>query len=577
MQRIHESPITDESSQEFSEYASLVGFGKNPLATKALSSDLDALFTDDGKEQVPAAEAVKRIRIFQAIIGEKLNQILAAGPDNFVRRQVASPDQVKRSPRTMLKFIQQIFSDKSVFQDFSKEEITARGEDSLAKDVIINPSRITNTMLKSFGLDEFIPPKGTLVEDQIHARARAIPKIKDFFMNNLDSLLFAGENDEKHGYRKSIRLFRINSGKNNGYILGSRTRNGDNKKLFLTDLQGAFRSLENIKEGYDREIEFLQRISGLIDDVTKRISEDWEGLKNSGELVDIQKKIFSYVNALKYVENGHKTDILNRFRRCVSFKDKSAKLNPGSRLAIMAPSKNSIAKRMMEISRISSYLAEDRVHLLSSMKEEANRVDSFYRDIEKYSDRIKICDVEHPIPERDRPKILDNLKKLKSNFSSFKFQPYLAIAEKMLNELDVVISAIESGDESLDSRETSRKSFLKVYCLAKVVELKKTLIDLREEFFAPGQKMRNIWPERLAERIEEIRSNFVSKRVSPEVNIDDYTNMYAEINEALVSMIDSVKKASVGGVTETERVKILRDVSLNLEKFSLSDFMEEVV
>ncbi len=496
----------------------------------------------------------RRLELLRFVMQTKTEQIK---PD-FSDKQAQSIDHFRESPRSIAKLMQRIFTADPELQVFFRE-----GD---INSVVIDPRMITDRMLEIFGLDEFKPQKEGSSKriselEKVQARAGAIPEIKRFFAESIEPLA-----SPKH-----LRLFRITQGKNAGLIMGTQN-NGNKVNVFMTNLNGAYRRIDDIEEGHKAEIAKLQGISFMLRTITKRVYGKWNQPEVKEQKETFLSQIAETVRSLQYVKNEQKAELLNRLRMCLKFEDKTGRTNPGSRIAVWNSTHRFIDKRIEEISRISGYLAGDRMRVFSQMQGEANRLNEFNDDVEKHKDELRILDVNKPLSERRRQKILDNLTGLARTCDTFRYEPYLTLAREMKKEIQEVIDYLRDEEDEKQSRPEARYHFMKTYTLAKLVRMQKNLLDLREQFFKPGYNPASVYLLGVLRSLERIFADFNSKDVAPKVKVTRYNRVYGEVKNKLREIVETARNGLRKG--EASRINAVIEVDKLLKEFSLAEIMD---
>jgi Ni,Fe-hydrogenase III component G len=581
--------VTPDISQDLDQYRQLVNADTNPYANRAIQAELNEIYFDENREPRTEKEIAMRLAVYQASIKARIDQLLGMDPGSFDHRQVKSQEEFEASPRTGLKLAQELFSSPADYQSVKRTEIALGAEADLFWDMVMDPSKITETVLKDMGLDELVPKnlEAHSAEEQGRKKRRLSPQVKTellaesigyvkhFFANCMEPLAIGNEDSRSRTDKAYFRLFRITEGPNVGMILGTQAE-GDKKTLFLTDLASAGRRLDHIvDDSYGKEIAKLKKIEITLEEMTRKIETgDWEEIKSSGELERMQAKIAVMVDGLKFVRNDQKQEILFRVTRCVSFKDSKDRLNPSSRMAIWNSTQRFISERIGEIEGISGYLAKDRVRVTSHMREEAERLNGFYSTVNENTDRLKILDVNVPLDETAVARITTNLQSLIASCEAFKFEPYLSLAAKMIAEINAIIEILNSPDhDEKTKREQARYSFVKIYSIAKLLNVEDELISTRDEWLRPGYNPEHVYSKGLMERLLGIRERFMSKKVAQDVEMKDLSPIYGEIYKFLGQAITSLGQALGRGKTSKDRIEAVKAVDKMLKDFSVAKLL----
>ncbi|MDA1060956.1 MAG: hypothetical protein O3B47_04140, partial [bacterium] len=129
--------------------------------------DWCAIFYRNIKEQIPneEREVERQLEIFRIAIRAKIDQLI--GNHVWAERGGTTEQQFREVPRTFPKTVQEVLTHPTERMVFQREELMSKEDLQAAiSSVIIDPRRITNTLLTNLGLEEFIPPKRTKREKQ---------------------------------------------------------------------------------------------------------------------------------------------------------------------------------------------------------------------------------------------------------------------------------------------------------------------------------------------------------------------------------------------------------------------------
>ncbi len=101
----------------------------------------------------------RKLREVQIIVRSKIAQLL--GNELWLRKGPATEKEWENSPRTLVKTLIEILCHQSERMAFSMEELgTEEYTKQAIKSIPIDPRRITDNLLESLGLDEYLPEKG---------------------------------------------------------------------------------------------------------------------------------------------------------------------------------------------------------------------------------------------------------------------------------------------------------------------------------------------------------------------------------------------------------------------------------
>ena|GEM_PF-1774352 len=592
--------VIPDISEDLNQYKQLVNADTTPHVAAAIQAELDEIYFDEDREPRTEKEIAMRLAAYQVSIKARVDQLMGMDPGAFNHRQAKREKDFEAAPRTRLKLAQELFSSPADYQVVKREEIAIGEEADLIWDMIIDPSKITETTLRDMGLDELIPKnlEAHLVaqqrarEDHLPERRKrknrrltkavktelmteAIGYVKHFFANCMEPLTLEHEDERPRAKQVYFRLFRITEGPNAGMVLGTQVE-GDKKVLFLTDIASAGRRIDHISDDrYGKEITKLKSIEAILGSMSQRVeTEDWQEIKASGEMERMQAKVSGIVDTLKFVRNDQKQEILRRVARCVTFRDSKGRLNPRAKMAIWESTRKFVGERIGEIEGISGYLAKDRVRVTAQMREEAERLNGFYRTVNENTGRLKLVEVGASLDEAAVGRITTNLRALISSCEDFKFEPYMTLAARMIMEINSIIEILNSTDKNdKDKRQEARNSFLRIYSIAKLLNVEDELIVARDEWLRPGYKPENIYAKGLKERLETIRDNFRAKRVAGSIDMKDLSPIYGEIYRFLNEAISALGQSLGRGKTEKDRVAAVKAVDKMLKEFSVAQLL----
>jgi len=587
---VEKQVVIPDISEDLNQYRQLVNADKNPHIDRAIQEELDAVYKDKDGEPRTEKEIAQRLAAYQAGIKARIDQIMGMDPGAFDHRQAKTGEDFESSPRTSLKLFQELFSSPADYQVVTREEIAIGEEADLFWDMVVNPEKISDTTLENMGLEYLLPKylesmkagqegrkKRRLtreVKTELHAEA--IGYLKHFFGNCIEPLTLEHEEGKPRAKQVYFRLFRIKEGPHAGMVLGTQMQ-GNKKILFLSDIASAGRRIDHIfDDSYGKEIAGLRDIGATLSSMIRRVeSEDWEEIKSSGAMEEMKAKISGIVKTLQFVENEDKREILRRVARCTTFKDVKDRLNPRSRIEIMRSTIPYVGARIGEIERISGYLSKDRVRVLSYMSGETSRLKEFYDQVDRNTNRLRIVDVNSELDGATTARITTNLRSLISSCEDFKFEPYQTLAQKMIEEINRIIEIINSPDhDDRLKRQKARYAFVKIFSIAKLLNLEESLIGIRQGWFSPGHDPKKLYAKGLMEQLTEIRDRFRSKNIAGDVNMKELSPIYGEIYRVLNEAISTLGQSLSRGKTEENRVEAVKAVDEMLKEFSVAKLLK---
>jgi len=596
-ERLLKSPINEETSDLYAQYIELLGELHSPDAVRTITRNEVCSIFNRGKTN---NRIVLGLRRYLEVVKSRVRQLLSLDIETETSRDM----EFRGSPRTRLKLLQELCSRPSMRQSFSREDLAKHGEAWGIRRCIIDPDLIDDHLLACLGLDEFIPSaveqcfpsprKAIPMEDQIAVKAEAVPSVKDMFANGLEPLLLQDQELELPKDVRYFRLFRITKGKNRGKILGTYNTPDHKKEVFLSDdINSAYRRIDHILEGYDEEIRILGTIDRNVRAVRDKYANDWNSVKEHEEIPALIAKIEAIADTLSpHVKDEHKKQIRSQVRECLSVLDSLGRKNPNAKAARLSTALSRIGSRLSAISRISQHLINDRVHVDRYRQEERRLVLDFCDKVESHGDKLIVVDTDHEIKDANRSFILANLREARDTFKRFKFQPYLALAEDMTRDLDIIIDCIENNKESPEDRVARQQAFLRVYTIAKIIKLEHMIGSIKNRFFKQTANLEDINTGPLFSEIKKLHEYFAPKkravkrdvRVEPlpegQAAITDsyplYVAMHAEIRELLRLGAQACSSELQTDERSADRVKLLVEIDKRLKNFSISKLMEDI-
>jgi hypothetical protein len=579
--RVETSCLSEQDIADFNEYLSFVGFdcgrkseedaetGQNiDYVRSALMKEVARIFYKGEKQPFGEKQIARRLQEYMEVVKAKVQQLRDV-PSDFMERQIRRRADFYAESRTLLKTMQELLSAETEQQSFSREDIKNKGQSALVRNIIIDPRKITNTILRNLGLEEFIP-KGRRLSpaERIKRRAEAIPQIKEIFSGDVEPIQYSHEIRKHPSEYSFFRLLRIRNGKNEGFVLGTQ-KNDDHKVPFLTDLHGAVRRVDHIEDSYDKEMASLKEIQGILEEISQKVTSNWRKVKETG-LDDICKKLVGIVESLKSSKNKQKKQIRDQIERCLTFKDSTGRINPYSRLAILSTVREFIDSRISETAKIMSYLGQDRVRILTVIFDQSCALAQFTREVEGHTDRLALLNPEQKLDGARRQKILRNLGALRAQCQKFLFAPYLGLSKKLLEEIDSIIQLLNSGDfDDVEKRESAKKSFVRVYVVSKLFRVDNEIVELRRRFFPPGRDFEKIYAKGFKLAVSGMEKRFKSKSIAPDVDISEFKDVFGRLYKFLGEIRILASQSLGEGKTPEDRVTAMREIDRMLKEFDL--------
>jgi len=450
----------------------------------------------------------------------------------------ASEKDWQKAPATFFKLLQECLEKKADHIAIDRSEVAseaARREAFSA--LIIDCGLITDTLLHNFGLDEFIPPKGTKASQAAKMREKAIDEIRKMVLS-VRPFLYPHQ-DEDTNPPAYFRVMLLDNGKRNGYLLGTQRIEGQ-RTIFRTDIYGAERRVRHIEQTHSAEIKLLREI---LPELEKgfRMLENWGSIKGTEDIDTLRSKLLEIIETFKHVRNDQKVKIKKQVEKALTVKYKSGVMNPGAVRANLSSAISQLGKRLEEIERIASYIRRDGVQILNIAEGERKRIFDFLQIVEEKHDDLKILRKSaSPLSGADRMKLKTSLGKIFDQAAEIRCEPNLSFALLYRSCIGHLINALES-----ESDDEIRTRFTKIYLIAKLfrtqVQLQKVLMTVScQEDFDPVHMLADL--ETIYRQLRESRINNMRKDgKTDDSQTKEFTEPYIEVYEHLRALIGEMK------------------------------------
>jgi len=519
--------VPDISKQYQAYINSSPGFHPDTKDPRALK-DENLIFSKSHMRCEPREhnEVVQRLKLFQIAINAKIAQLLfnpvwqSHGP--------ATQEEHRAAPRTFLKTVQEVLCHPCETMAFDPEELSEEDEKDALNNIIIDPRKISDTLLENLGLPEFRPPKGTSQVEKLSYRAQAINPIKGM-LASLESLSSPGQSRKNERY---FRLMRISEGRNKGHLIGTQMIAGE-KKLFKTELNGGHRRLHHIEQGYQQEIEKLTSIRVTLERVRDNLSY-WEDIKRTGRLDELKLALAEIVDSLEHVQARPKRTMKEKIEKALTLKDSTNRPNPSISMYHLTQAINYLGYRLEDIGEIWSYLGRDKSKVLQQLSAQRMPFNYFVEQVEQNCRQLKILRNHPPLTVEERQKIVENLSNLRFSLARVEFEPYLSHAQVALRQIDEIIYELQN------THQPPRDKFQDLYLNTKVVQIYDHLQDflLKLAQNPDGQTARTLEAD-----LNALSSLLkVSKYIPDTARVEHYP-IFREINLMLVELKLELKQA----------------------------------
>lgn len=388
------------------------------------------------------------------------------------------------------------------------------------QEVVIDPRRITDTLLRNLGLSQFIPAKGTSQADKAARREEAVHSIKAM-LPHLEPINAPGQRPTA---MRHFRLMRMTAGSSEGYVLGTQTIN--NKKiLFKSDLHGASRRVQHIEAGYKEEIGTLGKIQKILENALANPVE-WENL-DAKVLAGIRTNLLLCINDLGNVTNEEKIALRDAIKTALTFRKVGGAENPDVK-ANLKIALDELAARVRGIEGISQFLTSDKIKLEAMISAQTKPLEEFLAKVSGMHQSFKLLRPQVPIHPDKKEEIVNNLKELKKFADGQKFEPYLSFGRKFSAEIDKVLIALESGD-----RVSVAQEFVKAYLIAKLEKAYKDILGVYEKISLHPDLVN---PQDISSELKEIHEALRNHEVAPGINTNEYDAAFIEVYHLLNSL-----------------------------------------
>lgn len=519
----------------------------------------------------------RRIREAQIVVKSKIAQL--TGNAIWSEKGPATPEEWEKSPRTLIKTLIEVLCHPSERMAFNIEELERPGAvNEIIKSIPIDPRRISDNLLESLGLYEYVCETGASREARLARRVEAIPAIREM-LEGIEPVRMTGEEDFEDLEINYFRMMRIGKGKNRGKILRTK-QDGKDKIVYVTDVMRAERSKKKIETNYDKEVEKLTQINIAIENVHERLGH-WSDVKQSGELAELKGKLLKVVESLESVRDEDKIDYRDKISRCLTLKDRSGKLNPGAMRAALVVTRKFLDRRLKSIGRNRSVFSKDNVVARSIVRDEAKKapMSGFKKIVEAHDGGLIIFRDEPPGTE-EKERIIGNLRRVQEAAKQVKYEPFLSFAEKLMEQIEKVITALNEN-----RNDSAKKEFMKAYLVAKIYDVFLALLRIYRKI-SLGEGGLNL--EKILGQLGNVHREFNKHKVTTHIETSEYDNAFTqihillnEIRDKLMSLIyedsaSSVKPRLKKQFTSDERTECIKEIKGMINEFNFSKFIREL-
>lgn len=327
-------------------------------------------------------------------------------------------------------------------------------------DVVIDPSKLTNSVLFRLGLIE---------SEAINRR------IIDF--NDVISRLIAIFESAEVLDEQFARQFRLADGR----VLTVFNENSQefSKKFVVSDIASTILSRKNIESRYKSdELVTLRDLEATVDEFLAEII----GIGDGDLSEDLMLRLESFDVQFENYINTLKKEVKAKLPKLGTLDDSLERRNPTSKPLIARAIKGRLADRRSQIRYIRPYIASDFFVLDEINRRESRVVSGLYEMIVETQSRFSLLK-ETPLSKVDKLQKIRVLSGWKRDLEAVKFSPYKEVATLIVLRIDSIIESLNSYDVSnrnLSPNFIFGKNVLDVYLLCKIDDALKYVFNCKE-------------------------------------------------------------------------------------------------
>ncbi len=448
----------------------------------------------------------------------------------------ATVAQMQGAPRTIAKLLQEVLSAPADHMALSRQQ----AEHADTQQIIIDPRRISDTLLHDLGLDQFVAPKGTRQLQRLKLRDEAIPEVRAM-LQHLQPIRRRSEEGQDMGNLRYFRLLRIVEGSHKGQVLGSQENNGK-KILFKTDLYGAERRILHIDTAYKEEVRKLTWVTGVLKNVREHL-EFWMNPARRSDLEALQPTLIEMVDSLEFVIDEDKVELRKEVSKALEFKDSRGRKNPNVTQRHLTTATQATDARLRSIGEISSHLGRDRKRVEELIVEEERPMKEFQTKVE------------------EREMTVAQFGDLRRNAKELRFEPAMTFGGKFVAKIDSIEALRASGDAA--QVEEARREYIHLYLIAKLYTC---FTELQQVYKKISTNPEDVHPKALLEDLKGIDGRLREKLLAANVRTREYDPVYIKVYRLLESLIAqaqalSEEKAEAVPVSEDEHESLAAIIS----------------
>lgn len=562
------APVPEYVFQNYRQYAALNPSYDTDHADPRVIADLrQYFFHPETGEPLNHRQILRLLEVFNRRLLGKIRQM----QENPVwhAKQGSTDAAFAAAPRTLPKTFQEVLTHPTERMVFSRDE--ASRPETLGA-IIVDPARITDALLRNFGLEDFISAKGTAAVDRMASYAAAAASIHRT-LETLEPIRLPHQKGMPAGQLKYFRLMRSEDGS----VVGTQHTNG-HKVLFKTDLYGASRRIHHIHAGYKAEIKTLQDIHDRLADVRDHL-DDWQDIKQTDAVAVLTAELEGLAQGLRFVRDGEKQRILQHIKLSLTFHDRRGRLNPPAIQARLVKACRLVGARIEDISEISGYLGKDLQRVGALIEEEAKPLEDFAETVEALHTQFRILKGE-PLDPISQRRVVTNLGILRTKLERCKFEPYRLFVMLMTAKIDAIIPYIEGKSIVSVTRDgvvqtqpqEAAHSFVHMYIVAKSARSYRHFQDIYEDISCNGS---TIDLGLLKGKIDAAEAYLRQHSVAPEIRTKEFDEAFGRLYRLCNGLRKSLRRLiePVSGVPD-ERAVVFEEMKNRLKKFRFQGWLD---
>lgn len=533
--------ISPGFSADYAKYIEISpGFNCNPEARQhmhpqAENDVYDVFFSDSKREHHRTNEAAdRRIRMLHTRIRSKLQQTEAI---KFLQlRGPSTSKDFQKSPRTFGRTVEEVAVHTAERVYLTREE---GNRAQFISKLLLDPGLINDNRLRNLGLEEFIAPKGSNMEERMLLNAQAIEELRKMLLA-IEPIRRPDEREDDE-----LRYFRLMRSPQ-GYVLGTQYvytgKKGEKvkkKTLFKTDLYNAGLRLKEIDASYENEIGILKMIQELLNSIIADL-ERWKQLEPA-ERDKISETIGEIVAQLENVDDEDKIELRILLEKAITLKDKHGRYNPQAKVSQVERARDYLGSRFKTIEETWAHLGKDKAKVEQIRQKNIQPLSDFMREVFKLHEEFSILHPTTPMTPAKKNKIIANLNSRRAEAEKMNFEPLLSFAQVFVTHIDASIAALESGDQATASQE-----FMKMFVVTKVA---RSMDRLKLVYERMALTPETIHPADVETEIKNQYEKLKAKEVGTDIATKEYNKMFGELYRLYRGLLKSLRTLERPGFT----------------------------